>query len=140
MSIHTLPATTHAYLLRAAESLAEARRAVDPAGRYASAHVAALQATAALVAARSRPAPGRRRPQRNAWVLLVEAAPELEEWAAYFSAGAATRAAAEAGLSTAVGWPAADALVTAAGEFLAVVEATLGLVPQEVASPVSRAG
>ena len=53
--------------------------------RYASAHVAALRATAALLAARARPTPvtARRRPvQRNAWVLLAQVAPEFAEWAA----------------------------------------------------------
>ena len=50
----------------------------------------------------SRPGPGRPRArgrqQSNAWVLLAEVAPELEEWARFFAAGAAKRAAAEAGL------------------------------------------
>src|SRR5205085_10284994 len=64
-----LPATTHAYLARAAESLGEAMGAVDVPTRYACAHVAALRAAAALLAARARPAPSRRRPQKNAWVL-----------------------------------------------------------------------
>ncbi|THJ11308.1 chromosome segregation protein SMC, partial [Nocardioides sp.] len=48
-SPHTLPATTHNYLLRAAESLSEAIASRDAAGRYACAHVAALRAAAALL-------------------------------------------------------------------------------------------
>jgi hypothetical protein len=128
-----LPATTHAYLLRSASSLAEAMEDDDIATRYACAHVAALQAAAALLAARSLPtAAVRRRPQRNAWVLLTEVAPELAEWAAFFSAGAAKRAAAEAGSTRAVTAAEADQLVRDADRFLAVVEQALGLVPHAV--------
>ncbi|HEY0890131.1 MAG TPA: SAV_6107 family HEPN domain-containing protein [Nocardioides sp.] len=127
-----LPATTHAYLLRAADSLAEALDADDTPSRYAFAHVAALQAAAALLAARSRPAlppAGRRRPQRNAWVLLADVAPELAEWAAFFAAGAAKRAAAEAGSTRAVTDDEALGLVRDADRFLGIVERSLGLVP-----------
>ena len=88
----SLPATTHSYLARAADSLHEAVVAPDVPTRYACAHVAALRAAAALLSARARPAgsPGaRRRPQKNAWVLLSEVAPELTEWATFFAAGGA---------------------------------------------------
>lgn len=124
----SLPATTHSYLARASESLAEAVAAPDVAARYAAAHVAALRAAAALLAARARPAPGRRK-QQNAWVLLAQVAPELSEWAAFFAAGAAKRAAAEAGSTRAVTEREADDLVRDADRFLAVVEQALGLVP-----------
>lgn len=126
---YLLPATTHSYLQRSAESLHEAICATDAAGRYSFAHVAALRAAAALIAARSAPAAVGRRRQRNAWVLLSEAAPELAEWSAFFAAGATKRAAAEAGSTRAVSQAEADALVRSADEFLAVVEQTLGLVP-----------
>ena len=54
----SLPATTHSYLARAAESLRDAVVAPDVPTRYACAHVAALRAAAALLAARARrPAP-----------------------------------------------------------------------------------
>ena len=95
-----LPASSHAYLARAAESLREAITTSEVPLRYAHAHVAALRATAALLAARATPVTGqsrRRSAQRNAWVLLAEVAPELAEWASFFSAGAAKRAAAGAG-------------------------------------------
>jgi hypothetical protein len=126
---YTLPATTHSYLLRAAESLSEAIATSDVATRYACAHVAALRAAAALLAARARPAPARRRPQKNAWVLLAEVAPELGEWASFFAAGAGKRAAAEAGSSRAVTEREADDLVRDADRFLGVVESALGLMP-----------
>jgi len=126
---HALPATTHSYLSRSAESLSEAIVAADIATRYACAHVAALRAAAALLAARAQPSPTRRRPQKNAWVLLTEVAPELAEWATFFAAGASKRAAAEAGSTRAVTEREADDLVRDADRFLAVVEQSLGLVP-----------
>lgn len=145
MSLHTLPATTHSYLLRAAESLAEAIAATDVPTRYACAHVAALRAAAALLAARARPTANtatRRRPQKNAWILLAEIAPELAEWAAFFAGGAAKRAAAEAGSTRAVTEREADDLVRDADRFLATVEAALGLVPHRSISapPLRRVG
>ncbi len=146
----SLPATTHAYLARAAESLSEATAAVDVPTRYACAHVAALRAAAALLAARARPAPSRRRRQKNAWVLLSEVAPELTEWATFFAAGAAKRAAAEAGSTRAVTEREADDLVRDADRFLGVVEQALGLTPHRSAPllcvipaarpPAARAG
>ncbi|MAY98221.1 SAV_6107 family HEPN domain-containing protein [uncultured Nocardioides sp.] len=129
---YLLPATTHSYLARAAESLAEATASRDVPTRYACAHVAALRAAAALLAARARPQPTRGRRQKNAWVLLTEVAPELAEWATFFSAGAAKRAAAEAGSRRAVTEREADDLVRDADRFLAVVEQSLGLVPHAV--------
>ena len=126
---HSLPATTHSYLSRAATSLQEAITAPDVPTRYACAHVAALRAAAALLAARAKPAAPKRRQQRNAWVLLAEVAPELEEWARFFAAGAAKRAAAEAGSTRAVTEREADDLIRDADRFLGVVESSLGLVP-----------
>ena len=138
MNPYTLPATTHSYLARAAESLRDAVVAHDIPTRYACAHVAALRAAAALLAARARPAgsPGaRRRPQKNAWVLLAEVAPELAEWAGFFAAGAGKRAAAEAGSTRAVTEREADDLVRDADRFLAVIEQSLGLVPHDPTLP-----
>ncbi len=126
-----LPAAAYSYLERAAASLREAITTSEVPLRYAHAHVAALRATAALLAARATPAttrPRRGRPQqKNAWVLLAEVAPELSEWAAFFSAGAAKRAAAEAGSQRAVTEREADDLVRDADRFLGLVEQALGL-------------
>lgn len=135
---YALPATTHSYLARAAASLQEAITAPDVATRYACAHVSALRSTAALLAARARPAPPRARRQKNAWVLLAEVAPELGEWAAFFAAGADKRAAAEAGMSRACTEREADDLIRDADRFLAVVEASLGLVPHAADDPRGR--
>lgn len=136
-----LPATTHAYLARASQSLLEAARARTLAERYASAHVSALRATAAFLAARAAPAPGRGARQKNAWVLLAEVAPELQEWASFFAAGAAKRAAAEAGSSRSISEREADDLVREADRFLTVIEQALGLaahpaLPAELARAV----
>ena len=142
---HSLPASAHSSLSRSAASLQEAVTAPDVPTRYACAHVAALRAAAALLAVRAQPAAqGRRRPQRNAWVLLAEVAPELVEWARFFAAGAAKRAAAEAGSTRAVTEREADDLVRDADRFLAVVEQSLGLVPHppiadRIAAPRSGA-
>lgn len=140
MSPYTLPATTHSYLSRSAASLQEAITAPDAPTRYACAHVAALRAAAALLSARARPAPRRRRPQMNAWVLLAEVAPELGEWATFFAAGAAKRAAAEAGSARAVTSREADDLVRDADRFLGVVETALGLVPHHAQTPGRSVG
>ena len=59
-------------------------------------------------------------------------APELNEWAAYFAAGAARRAAAEAGIPRVVSAREADDLLRAAEQFTAVVEVALGLSYQPV--------
>jgi hypothetical protein len=85
-------------------------------------------------------------------VLLAEVAPELAEWASFFAAGAAKRAAAEAGSTRAVTEREADDLVRDADRFLAVVEQALGLAPHRsapqlcvtphpaAAHPAARAG
>jgi hypothetical protein len=103
-------------------------RPVGP--RYATAHLAALRAAAAVLAARARPAPpgthGRSRPT-SVWVLLPKVAPELGEWATYFAAAAVKRAAAEAGLPRVVTPREADDLLRDAERFCTLVEITLGL-------------
>jgi hypothetical protein len=126
MDLH-LPAATHSYRERSAESLREAITCTDIPQRYALAHVAALRATAALLAARARPMPVQKRRQKNAWVLLTEVAPEFTEWANFFAGGATKRAAAEAGSRRAVTEREADDLVRDADRFLALVETSLGL-------------
>lgn len=121
--------------------VAEAVRLADPLDRYAAAHLAALRAAAAVLAARGSPDPRpvRRRRPTSAWVLLPAAAPELAEWAALFASGARRRAAAEAGVPGAATGVQADRLVADVEAFLAVVETTLGLTPR-LASVRSRAG
>lgn len=116
-------------LVTARAALREAERAESAPERYATAHLAALRAAAAVLAARAQPSDARSRRPTSAWVLLSGIAPELAEWARYFAAGADKRAAALAGLRTAVTVREADDLLRDAGLFLALVETTLGLLP-----------
>ncbi len=114
----------------ARRDLAGAMATTVAAERYVSAHLAGLRTAAAVLAVRTRPSTTRR--PRNVWSLLPQVAPELTEWAAFFAAGAAKRAAAEAGLSRAVTMREADDLLRDAETFLALVETTLGLIHQPV--------
>jgi hypothetical protein len=115
-------------LAHARSGLAEAAAATTPGDRYVAAHLAALRAGAAVLAARARPPRGRgRRGPRNVWAVLTDVAPELSEWAAFFAAGADKRAAAEAGLSRAVNGREADDLLRDAETFLGLVTALLGV-------------
>ena len=124
-----LPQAARQLLDQAHRALSEAAACTDdPRRRYATAHLGALRGAAAVLAARTRPESGRRRP-RSAWVLLGQVAPELGEWATFFAAGAAKRAAAEAGLSHAVTDRESDDLVRDVRAFLAVVENAVGSAP-----------
>ncbi|GAA0625373.1 hypothetical protein HPO96_01210 [Kribbella sandramycini] len=116
-------------LSRARAALAEAIDTSDHLIRYSSAHIAALRVAAAVLAVRARPvrSGSRRRVQRNAWVLLAEVAPEFGEWATFFAAGAAQRAAAEAGLERSVTTREADDLIRAVETFYTQVESSLRL-------------
>jgi hypothetical protein len=118
-----------ANLLQAARrGLAEADEEGDPGTRYICAHLAALRAAAAIVAARGEPGTGgRRRRPRSVWELLPQVEPALAEWAAFFAASAAKRAAAEAGLPRAATAREADDLLRDAETFLSVAERALGV-------------
>lgn len=123
-----LPESALTSLARARAALDEAATTTEPTRRYAAAHVAALRATAALLAVRASPTP--RRGQRNAWALLAQVAPEMAEWATFFSAGAGKRAAAEAGLSRLVSARDADDLVRDVELYLLLVQRSLGVSSQ----------
>lgn len=112
-------------LAAAGHCLAAAAGAVRPIDRYAAAHLAALRGASAVLAVRAQPISGRRRRPATAWELLVVVAPELSEWAAFFAAGAAKRAAAQAGLTRAVTIREADDLLRDAATFVALVAAML---------------
>jgi hypothetical protein len=115
-------------LQTARRGLAEADAESDPGTRYICAHLAALRAAAAIVAARGEPGTGgRRRRPRSVWELLPQVEPALAEWAAFFAASAAKRAAAEAGLPRAATAREADDLLRDAGTFLSVAERALGV-------------
>jgi hypothetical protein len=61
------------------------------------------------------------------WALLPRVEPALQEWAAFFAAGAGKRAAAEAGLTRAISRREADELLRDAEAFVSLAEGTLGL-------------
>jgi hypothetical protein len=124
---HPGVATTVLSMLQSARrGLAEAADEPAPGARYVTAHLAALRAAAAVVAARGEPRTRRRK-------LLPQVEPALTEWAAYFAAGAGKRAAAEAGLPRAASAREADDLLRDAETFLSLAETALGV---EVQSPL----
>jgi hypothetical protein len=133
-----IPPSVLRLLAAARAALREAERAEQAGERYATAHLCALRCAAAVLAARARPTDARIRRPTSAWVLLATLVPELGEWAAFFAAGADKRAAALAGLRTAVTAREADDLLRDTGVFLALVETTLGLLPVGLA--MDRAG
>jgi len=128
---HRVSPTVLNLLETARRGLAEAEAEGDPGTRYICAHLAALRAAAAIVAARGEPGTGaRRRRPRSVWELLPQVEPALSEWAAYFAASAAKRAAAEAGLPRAATAREAEDLLRDAGTFLSVAERALGVEAQ----------
>ena len=127
-------ATTPAQTAPALELIEGSRRALTRAAlaqsaheRCASAHLAALRAAAAVIAAVAPQGPRGR--VRSAWVVLRETCPPLAEWADFFAAGAQARAAAEAGIPC-VSNRAADDLVREAESFLSRVCEVLELAYQ----------
>lgn len=126
--------TPRELLALARHGLGEAAVTRSTGPRYATAHLAALRAAAAVLAVRARPLPpGARRPRSrptSVWVLLIQVAPELGEWATFFAAAAVKRAAAEAGLPRAVTAREADDLLRDAERFCTLIETTLGLSAQ----------
>jgi hypothetical protein len=124
-------------LAHSRDCLGESVAATAPAERYVAAHLAALRAGAAVLAARTRPPRRRRSGPRDVWTVLTEVAPELGEWAAFFAAGADKRAAAAAGLARVVTAREADDLLREAEAFLGLVTAVLGLPRQEGLDPLA---
>ena len=112
------PPTVRALIEQARQALLDAEYTPHPVERYVQAHLAALRAASAVLAARARPR--RRAAPTSAWTLLSTVAPELAEWAAFFAATSVTRAAAEAGGRRLVTHRDADDMVRQSGQFLAL--------------------
>jgi hypothetical protein len=129
----TVPGSALALVAHARAVLADAASAWDEGERFRLAHLAALRAAAAVLADRGRPAATRRR-LMSVWVLLDVIAPEFADWSRYFAAGAASRAAVEAGARNAVSRRAADDQLRSAAEFVGVVERSLGMLAAPLAS------
>ncbi|MFI2752660.1 SAV_6107 family HEPN domain-containing protein [Cellulomonas sp. P22] len=111
------PAT--ALLQRADAELVAAQFSSEPWEQLTHAHLAAVRAGAALLAARGRPS-GRRAP-RTVWEMVDVVAPELQRWTSYFAAGANLRSAIEAGRFDVVGTERAEQVLCAAEDFLDAV-------------------
>jgi HEPN superfamily protein len=125
-ALHPPASRSAASLVEQARSmLRHAALAAEPADRFRLAHLAALRGAAALFAQRARPA-GKRR-LVSAWVLVDALAPELAEWSAYFAGTAGKRAAVEAGAHSVVSERDAQDQLRAAGQFVTLIERTLGL-------------
>ena len=130
----TMPATVPAPISQATIELLDRSRAglfaaamAEHAGeRYVTAHLSALRAAAAVLATRGRPG-GRGAGPRSVWTVLPRVAPELNEWAAFFAAGADRRAAVEAGRIEVIPVREADDQLRAAETFVDLVESALGL-------------
>jgi SAV_6107-like HEPN len=115
---------------RSSAGLLQACAARSAGERYVAAHLSALRAAAAVLAVRGRPT-SRGGPQ-SVWEVLPRVAPELEEWAAFFSATASRRAAVDAGRGDVIRPRDADDLLRDAETFHHVVETALGLPFQQV--------
>lgn len=74
------------------------------------------------------------------WELLPKVEPALREWSAFFAAGAAKRAAAEAGLPRAVSADDAADLLRDARAFVSLAEAALGVMAEQPLLPLATAG
>ncbi|WP_368076961.1 SAV_6107 family HEPN domain-containing protein [Rhodococcus sp. SGAir0479] len=112
-----------ALLRRADGLLSESVGAGAPAERFRCAYLAALKGAAAVLAAsEGQQAPARRPRSRSAWVLMARTAPQFGEWADYFAAHSALRAAIEAGVDRGVSDVDADRFYAEAGRFLTAVE------------------
>lgn len=138
---------------RSRASLLQACRTGDAGERYVEAHLGALRAAAALLAARSLPtgstsgsgssgagrairtSTARSRP-RSVWELLPRVAPELTEWSAFFAASARRRAAVERGGRIAA--RESDDLLRQAENFLEIIQDLLGLPRDAALAPISR--
>jgi SAV_6107-like HEPN len=110
------PAAVRALFDQARQGLIDAEYAAYPVDRYTQAHLAALRAAAAVLAARAQP--HRRARPTSVWVLLAAVAPEFAEWSVFFAATSTRRSAAEAGVRRLVSPRDADDLVRQAGDFL----------------------
>ncbi|WP_315095789.1 SAV_6107 family HEPN domain-containing protein [uncultured Cellulomonas sp.] len=111
-----VPARVLELLRRADAELLAAQFSSEPWEQLSHAHLAALRAGAAVVAARGTPS-GRRAP-RTVWSMLAVVAPELGSWSTYFAEAAALRSAVDAGRFELVGPERAEEAVCAAEDFV----------------------
>ncbi|MEV1315450.1 SAV_6107 family HEPN domain-containing protein [Micromonospora arborensis] len=121
-------------LTLARQGIAEAAQTGPDGLRYAAAHLAALRAAAAILAARTTATVTNRQERHrvpSVWVQLATTAPELAEWARFFAGTTSKRAAAEAGIPRTVTGQDADDMLRAAEQFVTVVGMHLGVTATE---------
>jgi len=119
----TVPPQSAELLARADAELLAAQFSGEPWEMFSHAHLAALRAGAALVAARGRPS-GRGAP-RTVWGMLDAVAPELHRLSALFAQGATLRAAVDAGRFEAVTQARAERSLCAAEDLVDAVRDAL---------------
>lgn len=124
---------------RSRAALLEAYHAGTTNDRYITAHLAALRAAAALLAARSTETGRRPRTTPNVWSGVAAIAPEFVEWTAYFALCGNRRRALESGQGYATGRE-ADDLLRASETFLGLIHAALGLPVGDLHSSLSVVG
>lgn len=110
-------------LHRADAELVAAQFSSEAWEQFSHAHLAAVRAGAAVVAARGRP--GGRRAPRTVWDMLGAVAPELSRWSAYFADAASLRSAVDAGRFDSVTAERAEQAVCAAEDFVDAVRLTI---------------
>ncbi len=103
-------------LSRADAELLAAQFSSEAWEQFSHAHLAAVRAGAAVVAANGRP--GGRRGPRSVWEMLDAVAPELARWSAYFAGAAPLRSAVDAGRFDAISPARAEQAVCAAEDFV----------------------
>jgi len=103
-------------LSRADAELLAAQFSSEAWEQFSHAHLAAVRAGAAVVAATGRPS-GRRGP-RSVWEMLDAVAPELARWSVYFAGAASLRSAVDAGRFDAISPARAEQAVCAAEDFV----------------------
>ncbi|QSB03893.1 SAV_6107 family HEPN domain-containing protein [Natronoglycomyces albus] len=129
LSATRLPDRSPLQLLRfSRQELAAAAEHSHPGLRYATAHLAALRAAAAVLVVHSGEdcSPGRVAPLTDTWSLLESVAPELGEWASFFTLTARKRVRAQSGVPGVVTRQEADDLILEVRQFQQVVTRMLG--------------
>jgi hypothetical protein len=122
----------------ARQMLAAGEHDTSAASRYLAAHLAALRAAAAVVAAKQEPGiPRRRKRPRNIWELLPGAEPAFSEWAARFAIAGAHGPVGLCRIRV-VSRRQADKLLRDAKAFVSLAEDTLGVTGQPQRSGIQH--
>lgn len=130
-----IPPQTAELLRRADAELLAAQFSGEPWEMLSHAHLAALRAGAALVAARGRPT-GRGAP-RTVWGMLDAVAPELHTMSAFFAQSASLRSAVDAGRFELVTPTRAERSLVVAEDFVDAVRAALSRVQGPAVAPAA---